>query len=614
MMPRPRPVLFGLALCLLVLAGALARSGDERDNPAGKGPFAGLDDYVNKALKEWEVPGLALAVVKDDAVVLAKGYGVRKLGDSAPVDEKTLFAIGSCSKAFTAAALALLVDEGKIKWDDPVTKHLPGFQLYDPYVTREITVRDLLCHRCGLERHDMLWYSGGLGRDEIVRRIRHAKPDWSFRSKFGYQNIMYLAAGQIIPAITGKSWDDFVKARIFTPLEMTASNTSVTALHGLDDVAAPHQKIDDKVQAIPYRNLDNIAPAGSINSNVTDMAEWVRLQLNEGKGPKDRLLSSGSIREMHTPQTVIRREGVAARLLPESHFSAYGLGWMLADYRGRLLISHGGGIDGMISLVSLVPEEKLGVVVLTNYSPNSLTTAVTNRIIDSFLGAKQKDWSAELLPVMKEVEKRRKETEAKEEKERVKDTKPPLPLEKYAGTYKDDLYGELKVAHEKDKLVIRYGTAFVGDAEHWHYNTFRVTWKDRVLDKNLVSFRLDAHGKVAEVRLALNPGEELVAKKATGGDAAPAITLTEEELRKFAGAYELKTPPLEVSVELVGGKLKLSVPGQPATTLVPVKPTRFRVEGVPVEASVEFEMADGKVKSLILQQGEAPKLTFLPKK
>ena len=260
-------------------------------------PLQGIDDSIAGAMKVWEVPGLAVAVVKDDALVLVKGYGVRRLGESDEVDKDTLFAAGSTSKAFTAACLAMLVDEGKIQWDDPVIKRLPSFQLYDAYATHEITIRDLLCHRSGLDRHEAVWYGSPASRDEVLRRLRHVKPDWSFRSKFGYQNIMFLAAGQVIPAVTGKSWDDFVKERVFKPLGMTNSNTSVNALPKGGDVASPHHKVKDKVQPIPWRNIDNIGPAGSINSSAADMAQWVRLQLNEGARPKekDRLLSSGAV-------------------------------------------------------------------------------------------------------------------------------------------------------------------------------------------------------------------------------------------------------------------------------------------------------------------------------
>jgi len=315
-------------LVWLVLSGWLVIDGPSVH--AQKSPLQELDAYIEKAMQEWEVPGLAIAIVKDDQLVLAKGYGVREIGKGTPIDENTVFAIASNSKAFTAASLAMLVDEGKVNWDDPVTKYLVGFQLFDPYVTRELTVRDLLTHRSGLGQSPALWYGSDYDREEILRRIRYLEPSWSFRSRFGYQNVMYLAAGQIIPAVTGISWDDFVQQRIFTPLGMSSTNTSVTDLKGLSNVARPHGKIDDKVKAIPYRNFDNIGPAGSINSNVVDLAQWVRLQLSEGLYQSERLLSPGVVQEMHTPQTIIPYDPAGSLLASGAHFRAYGMAgtWM----------------------------------------------------------------------------------------------------------------------------------------------------------------------------------------------------------------------------------------------------------------------------------------------
>jgi CubicO group peptidase (beta-lactamase class C family) len=588
-----------LSLMLLGIAAAPARAED--------GPYKGLDEHVVKTMKDWDVPGLAIAVVKDDTVVFAKGYGVRKLGDDTPVDEKTLFAVGSTSKAFTAAALAMLVDEGKIKWDDKVTQHLPKFQMYDPYVTREMTVRDLLCHRSGLSRTETIWYGSAASRDEIIRRLRYVKPDTSFRSKFGYQNMMFLVAGQLIPAVTGKSWDDFVKERIFKPLDMTTSNTSVKAFKDGDNVATPHHKIEDKMRPIKYRNIDNIGPAGSINSSVVEMAQWLRLQLNEGlreKG-KERLISSGSVQEMHTPQTVIRLDGVMAKLNPETHLAAYGLGWMIEDYRGKKLLEHGGGIDGMTAQVAMVPEEKLGVVVLANSDGTQLPHALSNRIIDSFLlKTPPRDWSTDLLNIMKGVEAIAKAQEKKQEKERVKDTKPSLELDKYTGSYTDDQYGKVKVVKEKDKLVLHFGPSFVGDLEHWHYDTFRATWRDPIFPKALVTFTLNGQGKVADLKTKGMDGLEMTFKRA---EDAPAITLSEAELKKFVGIYELKEPKLELTIEFVAGKLKAAIAGQ-SLTLVPIKPTRFKVEEAPDRAFLQFEVADGKVKSVTLEQDGVPNL------
>jgi CubicO group peptidase (beta-lactamase class C family) len=604
-MQRPRFVSLGSALALLVLLGNSAQA--ETD------PLKGLDDYINKALKDWQVPGLALAIVKDDKIMVAKGYGVRKLGETRPVDEHTLFAIGSATKAFTAAALGMLVDEGKIKWDDPVIKYLPSFQLYDPYVTREMTIRDLLCHRSGLERNELVWYGSKTSREDVLHRLRYVKPGSSFRSKFGYQNIMYLAAGQIIPAVTKTSWDELVQEKIFKPLGMTASLTSVVPLRAAPDAATPHQKIDDKVQVIPWRNIDNIGPAGSINSSVHDMAQWLRLQLGEGVFEKKRLLSSGVIRQMHAPQTIIPLEGTNARLNPYAHFLCYGLGWFLQDYRAHKLIQHGGNIDGMSAMVALVPEEKLGLVILTNLNATQLPQALVYRIVDAYLQVAPRDWSAERLASVKALEAIRKNAEKKLEEERVKGTKPSLPTEKYAGTYKDDVFGELRIQWEKDKLVVRLGP-IAADLEHWHYDTFRATARDRTQGKMLLTFTLDAKGKIDQVRTRSDDGVEMVLKRAAdASQSAPAIVMKEEELRRFAGRYELKTPPVEISLEMLDGKLKASLPGQPVATLVPIKPTRFRVDGAAPDVFVQFDVSDGKVKGLTLEQGSGTTLKLLPK-
>jgi CubicO group peptidase (beta-lactamase class C family) len=482
-----------IALLLALLATATA--------DAQNGQLAGLDAYVNKAMKDWGVPGLAIAVIKDDRIVLAKGYGVRELGKPEAVDERTLFAIGSSSKAFTAAAIAMLVDDKKLEWDDPATQYLPGFQLYDPYATRELTVRDLLAHRAGLDRGDFLWYASTFDRDDIVRRIRYLKPASSLRSRFGYQNIMFLAAGQVVRSVSGKDWDDFVRERIFGPLGMNDSGTSVRTLSKSKDVATPHSKYEGQVRAIPYRNVDNIAPAGSINSNVVDMAQWVRLQLGNGTFGGKELISAANVKEMVTPQTIIRLEGVMAALYPEAHFLSYGLGWFLSDYRGRKLVEHGGAIDGMRALVAMIPEEKLGVVILTNLSGSVLSVPLSYRIFDAYLGATPRDWSADMLKTVTGLEEQARAATAKQEAERVAGTKPSLALDKYAGDYQSDLYGDATVGLDNGKLTLRRGPHFTGSLEHWHYDVFRVTWSDRQLGKQFVSFRLDQKGKVAEMNI-----------------------------------------------------------------------------------------------------------------
>ena len=470
-----------------------------------------LDRFVEEARKEWGVVGLAVAVVKDGQVVYAEGFGERKLGGGESVDEETLFAIGSNTKAFTAAAIGILVDEKKMAWDDRVIRHLPWFALFDPYVTREITVRDLLSHRSGLGRRgDFNWYATDFGREEIVRRVRFLEPDSSFRSEAGYQNTMFLAAGEVLEEVSGESWDDFLAGRILRPIGMSRSRTSVRELEGLANVAQPHEKIEGKVIAVAHRNIDNVAPAGSILSSASDMTRWMLLMLGEGELDGKRILSKESAAEVFKPNIIYPMSAESKELFPSTHFSTYGLGWGLRDYRGRFVATHSGGIDGMLSQVLLAPEEELGVVVLTNTSPaGSLAhAAVTYHILDACLGAEGEiDWRARFRELGAKQEKAQEEQEKKRDESRATGTSSSLGLEGYAGTYENEMYGKLLVSLEEGRLVLRRQTAWVGDLEHWHYDTFLVRWRDPVMGKNLVTFRLSPEGKADSLEVEIEDVE-----------------------------------------------------------------------------------------------------------
>jgi len=463
-----------------------------------KEPFPGFDAYVNSALTTWKVPGAAVAIVRNDSIIYAKGYGVREIGKPARVDEHTIFAIGSSSKAFTSAAVAMLVDSGKVSLDAPATAYLPGFQLYDNYATREITVRDLLSHRSGLARGELIWYGSDNDRDEILRRVRYLPPTWSFRSQFGYQNIMYLAAGQVVAKVTGASWDDFIKRRIFQPLGMTSSSTSVTALQGIEDLATPHATVNDTVRAIPYRKIDNIAPAGAINSNAVDMAQWVRLHLGDGKFGGKQLISKRMTDEMHSAQTVIKVDPTWNGMNPSAHLMAYGLGWFLSDYEGKYLVQHGGNIDGMTALVAMVPEEKFGIVILSNMNGSQLPTAVMLRAIDMQLERPARDWSAQMHTRFDSLLARARAAQAKATA-RVPNTKPSLALAEYVGTYADSAYGTVSVTESNGALNFAYGSTWRGPLEHWHFDTFHLKLDTPVLRPAPVTFRLNAAGKVDDL-------------------------------------------------------------------------------------------------------------------
>ena len=481
-----------LAATLLTLAPQLA---------AQPAPLSGLDGYIEDAMAAWQVPGVAIAVVRNDSIIYARGFGVRELGKPDRVDPNTIFAIASTTKAFTSALIGMLVDEKKVRWDDAVALHYPGFRLADPYVTHELTLRDLLSHRSGLPRGDLLWYLSPYDRGEVIRRLRFLEPATSMRSSYGYQNIMFLTAGQVAEAVSKESWDDALRRRIFEPLGMRATSTSVNALRGARNVATPHDRIDNVIQPIRWPNYDNLAGAGSMNSNVRDMAQWLRLQLARGEYNGKRIISDSVVKEMHTPQTVIRIGKESEEMFPETHFVAYGLGWSLRDYRGKKLIGHGGVLDGMRTEVLLMPEERAGVVVMANLDGTNLPNAIAYRVMDSFLGKPVKDWSAVYLASYNKARMRADSANRKLESERIAGTQPRFELAKYAGTYADSLYGNVEVAIENEGLVVKIGPHFIGDAEHWHYDTFRVVWRDRALGRQFVTFVIDPAGKVSELRL-----------------------------------------------------------------------------------------------------------------
>lgn len=468
-------------------------------------PLHNLYPYVEQAMKDWQVPGLAISIVKDDSLIFARGYGVRELGKEEKVDEHTIFAVASNTKAFTAALLGMAVDEGKISWDDHVVDYMRDFQMYDSYVTREINIKDLLTHRSGLPTFggDHLWIGSERSREDIMARIRYLKPTEPFRTKFQYQNLMFLVVGELIPKITDHSWDDAIKERIFKPLGMAESMTTMQELKNKQNVATPHEIVGGKVMPVEYDYMDNLASAGGIKSNAVDMAQWMRLNLNSGVFKDKQILSPKIIKEMHTIQFPLPISSFSEEKLG-TRFAGYGLGWSIYDYKGRKIISHGGGLSGMISYQVLVPEEKLGVIVLTNFAPNSLPRILTYRILDAFLGEPEQDWNVIYLEQKKKSDEKKKKAEEELQEKRAQKTKPSLKLEAYTGKYFDDLSGEAEIKLEKGKLVFNYNPRHIGDLEHWHHDTFRVIWRNPIFDmapKSFLTFYLDEKGKVEKLKV-----------------------------------------------------------------------------------------------------------------
>jgi CubicO group peptidase (beta-lactamase class C family) len=452
------------------------------------------DSYVASSMKAFNVPGMAVAIVKDGKIVLAKGYGVRKLGDLAPVDENSMFGIGSNTKAFTTAALAGLVDAGRLSWDDPVYQRLPGFVMYDPYVSHEMTIRDLLTHRSGMglgEGDLLFWPHTTHTREDIIYKLRFMKPASSFRSHYAYDNLLYMTAGQIIPAITGVSWDDYIRQHLFAALDMNHSNFSNAAFRPGDNYAFPHARVDGKLQVIPFQVLDNAGPAGSINSCAADLAKWVQLQLNRGKfvDCEGRFFSERQSQEMWSPQTILpigkyapppgrtqthlrrlrSRLGIARLSRPQARGPH--------RRRGRLRFPRHAGS----------PEENLGVVVLTNAEQGGAFDSILYHVLDHYFGLPPTDWIAAFKSVRDADEREAAEMMKKAEGARAVDSRPSLPLEKYAGAYNDAWHGPITIHSETGGLVITFDhrPSMIGDLQHWQYNTFKAHWRDRTIEDAL---------------------------------------------------------------------------------------------------------------------------------
>jgi len=493
-----RPVAPILLLVLLLLARTcLAQQAPQ---------LSQLDAYFQKALKDWDQPGMAIAIVKDGKPVLVKGYGLREIGKPEKVDENTLFNIASNTKAFTAAAVAMLVDEGKLKWDDHVVDYLPYFQLYDPYVTAETRIRDLLCHRVGLRTFsgDLLWYGTAYTPEEVLRRARYLKPTFPFRSGYGYSNLMFIAAGEVIAKVSGKSWPDFVKQRLLGELGMNRTVTSPKEAQASGNAATPHAVIKGKLQTVPWFKSEAMGAAGGICASASDMARWLALQLAHGNLNGKRLFSEAASLAMWTPQVSFPVSAAVQKQYPGQHFSGYGLGWSLKDYRGRLVVSHGGALDGMFSQVTLVPEENLGIAVLTN-GATDIGAPLAYRAIDAFLGAPERDWSTESLQRFQQGQKREAERRTNNPKDRVPGTRPSLALGEYAGAYGGAMYGDATISLENGALVLRLlpDPDLVADLVHWHYDTFEIHWRKPSpwWDEGKAQFVLNANAKVLEVKL-----------------------------------------------------------------------------------------------------------------
>ena len=517
---QPTPALVGQAGPPAAPTSRSAVSGDRA--------LRGLDDFVARVMKEWQVPGLALGVIQDGKPVLLKGYGYRDVEKRLPVTPRTLMAIGSNTKSFTVVLMGMLADSGKLEWDKPVRTYLPDFQLYDDFATREMTPRDLVTHRSGLPRHDGLWYGRSFNREELYRRLKYLEPSASFRSRWQYQNLMFLTAGYLVERRTGRSWDDLIRERIFAPLEMTRSNTSVRDLPAADDAALGHVWRDCPAEKaagmvgtagaagaaapsstecglvqVPYRNIDAVAPAGSINSDVEEMLHYIQFHIDSGRYNGRAILSKENASLMETPQMLVGDQEIWP---DELGVATYGLGLSVTSYRGRKLVQHGGGIDGFISQMSWLPKERIGIMVLTNMSgTNPVPNIVTRNVIDRLLGLAPIDWVARTEKQLQDAKAKRLKQRADRAAERQPNTSPSHPLSAYGGTYEHPAYGRLSVQADGAALSVSFD-GFNVPLKHFHYDVFEI---DDPMDalplSGRVTFLMDSKGNIDRMAVPFEP-------------------------------------------------------------------------------------------------------------
>jgi CubicO group peptidase (beta-lactamase class C family) len=452
-----------------------------------------IDHMVTEALHDWNVPGAAVAVVQGDRVYL-KGYGVRAQGSSERVTQYTVFPLASCTKAFTTTALALLVDEGKLAWDDPVRKHVPYFRLADPLADANVTIRDLVTHRTGLASHDLLWYRSPCSAEDIIRRVAFLRPSYSFRSTFQYQTIMFMAAGQTVASASGMSWDQFVQKRLFDPVGMTTASFTTSAALAAKEHASPHRaNREGKIEVAAWYPFEHPNAAGSINASARDLSRWVQFQLNEGVVQHRRLISAASLRETHMPQMVIRLEGLPKAENPETNQMNYGMGWVIQDYRGHHLVSHAGIVDGFRTHITLVPQEHLGIVILSNLHETRMNLALSNTLVDRYLNLPARDWTGLYQAIERQKEAAFRQRLQEREAHRHLGTKPSRELSAYVGVFADRAYGLARVRLQGGGLVLEW-SSFRAPLEHFHYDTFTV--RSELLHDPEVSFTLGPDGDV----------------------------------------------------------------------------------------------------------------------
>lgn len=579
-------------LLIISLAMVLPVHAQKKKLPKSADPLSDVEKHLEQILKDRKAAGFAVAVVKKDSIIYARGFGYRDFENKLPVTPHTLFAIGSCTKAFTASLLALMKEEGRLDYDKPVRDYLPGLKFYNDDLNRGVTVRDAIVHRTGLPRHDFSWYLFSTdSRDELIKRIEFMEPTAPLRQTWQYNNFMYLVQGVIAEKNYGKTWEELVRQKFFIPLNMKRSNTSVTALSGDNDAALGYTlKSDSIISKTDYYNINAMGPAGSINSSVLEMANWLKVWINKGKFNGKEVLPESYINEAISSQMVVS-PGYPGTESPDLHVSNYGFGWSVSSYRGHYRVDHGGNIDGFSANTAFFPTDSIGIVVLTNQNGSVLNNLVRNTLADRLLNLDPVDWNER-----RNKSERKAASDVRGEENQKKGTQPSHPLKDYEGLYTHKAYGTFEVQHRNDSLIAVFPVEKMW-LRHYHYDVFQAVGygKNGLADTNevsqvLVPFYMDEAGDIVSVKVRFQPELEPLAFIRT----SKPKQLSEDDLKIYLGEYQL-APEAVARVYTKNQKLYLFIKGQPEYELVSVGERKFEIKSLK-GYSLEFEDSAEAVK------------------
>jgi CubicO group peptidase (beta-lactamase class C family) len=566
-----------------------------------------LDLFINQLIEDFDVPGLSIGIVRNDSIIYSKGFGTKEVNTSNTVNENTLFAIGSISKSFTALTLGILVDEGKIKWDDKVVTYLPYFELYDPYVTANFTIRDLLTHRSGLKdiSGGTLWYHSDLSRVEIIKNFKYLEPVSGFREKPAYQNIMYMAAGEIVREVTGTEWDRFLKERVFNKLGMSNSTSISSVRESNKNLAQPHiwNESYDK-QSIEQEKMDNLAAAGSIYSSANEMNNYMRFLLNNGVFERDTIVSEEIIDEIFTPQIIYPISNPPFG----NEFSSYGFGWWLSPIDGHKVIEHSGGVDGMSANLFMVKDLNIGVVILSNSSKEPAVFLLKAKLMEMIF----EDASFDLYERVKVIRTKRLDgyKNATSQKKKIDGTQPSLDAALYTGVYSDKMYGKINIKQLKEnelEISFTHSSVFKGILKHWHYDTYQIAWYDIRVPNGYLTFNFNSDREINgfdldQPNLLDVDFGELNIKRLKEDNPIKPVVVDDKILKSYVGEYEV-SPDLVITISKTGKQLKTQMTGQSEIFIIPILINVFQVQDT--ERKFVFNRTnDGKVESLTLIQGE----------